>query len=89
MLVSYEWDSDKAVINWRKHGVRFNDAVTALEDERAITITDDYPDEERFVTIGSDASGRILVVVYTYRAESIRIISAWKATAIERKQYES
>jgi len=50
---------------------------------------DEHPDEERFVTIGMDASSRIIVVVYTWRGEScIRLISARKATRKERQQYE-
>ncbi len=47
--MDYEWDKRKATSNYRKHGVRFADAVTVFGDERAITIEDDYPDEERFV----------------------------------------
>ena len=58
------------------------------EDEAAITIKDDYPNEERFITLGVDALGRILTVVYTWRGDNIRIISARKATPRERKQYE-
>ncbi len=83
-----EWDSKKAISNLKKHGVYFADAVTILEDERAITITEDYPDEERFITIGMDFFSRILVVVYTWREIRIRIISARKATAKEIKQYK-
>lgn len=63
--MDYEWDPAKAQANLDKHGIDFADAVTALEDETAITVEDDYPDEERFITIGIDALGRILVVVYT------------------------
>jgi uncharacterized protein len=73
--------------NLRKHGVDFADAVIALEDELALTLDDDYPDEQRIITIGSDATGQILVVIYTFRAENIRIISAREATPRERKQY--
>ncbi len=87
--VRYEWDERKARSNAHKHSVDFADAVAVFEDDQALTIPDDYPDEERFVTIGSDAFSRILVVVYTYRGEdSIRLISARKATARERRQYE-
>jgi uncharacterized DUF497 family protein len=86
--VNYQWDDEKAQSNYRKHGVEFADAVSALADDYAITIEDDYPDEERFVTIGTDALGRVLVVVFTWRGESIRIISARKATPSERRQYE-
>lgn len=83
-----EWDSKKAISNLKKHGVDFADAVTVLVDERAITISEDYPNEERFITIGMDSFNRILVVVYTWRETRIRIISARKATAKEIKQYK-
>jgi len=62
--------------------------VTVLEDERAITISEDYPDEQRLITIGMDSFNRILVVVYTWRETRIRIISARKATTNEIKQYK-
>ena len=63
--MAIEWDSGKAASNRRKHGVDFADAVTALSDEMAITIREEHPGEERFVTLGMDALGRLLVVVYT------------------------
>jgi uncharacterized protein len=85
--MGYEWNPKKAASNLRKHGVDFADAVIALEDELALTIDDDYPDEQRFITIGSNASGQILVVIYTFRGENIRIISARAATPRERRQY--
>ena len=81
-----EWDPEKARLNLQKHGVDFADAATALHDEMAITIPDDDPDEQRFVTLASDVLGRVLVVVYTWRG--IRLISARPATRRERKQYE-
>jgi len=86
--MSYEWDPDKARSNLKKHGVRFADAVSVLEDENAITIQDEHEREDRFITIGMDFLSRILVVVYTFRDIMIRIISARKATARERKLYE-
>jgi uncharacterized DUF497 family protein len=85
--VSYEWGTKKAVSNLRKHGVHFADAVSALEDELALTVEDDHADEQRLITIGTDALGRLLVVVYTFREEKIRIISAREATPRERRQY--
>ena len=83
-----EWDSKKANSNLKKHGIDFADAVSVLEDERAITINDDYLNEERNITIGRDSYCRILVVVYTWREDKIRIISARKATTKEIKQYK-
>ncbi len=87
--VEFEWDLRKATANLHKHGVDFADAGTVLHDEQAITIPDESPDEEdRFVTLGMDALGRVLVVVYTWRKDRARLISARKATPRERRQYE-
>jgi len=83
----YEWDADKASENFRKHGVDFADAATALTDEYAVTISDNHPDEERFISLAMDALGRVLVVVYTWREDTVRLISARKATKPERRQY--
>ncbi len=86
--MAYQWDRDKAAANLRKHGVDFTDAVTVFSDDLAITITDERFDEERFITIGIDALSRVLVVVYTWRNDEIRLISARQATRYEQKQYE-
>lgn len=86
--MDYQWDPNKAKSNLKKHGVRFADAVSVFEDENAITIEDEHESENRFITIGRDILVRILVVVYTFRGHIIRIISARKATARERKIYE-
>lgn len=86
--MSYEWDPDKEKSNYKKHRVKFADAVGVFEDENAITIADKYKKEDRFITIGRDFLSRILVVVYTFRDIVIRIISARKAIARERKIYE-
>ena len=83
-----EWDSRKTTANLSKHGVDFADAATVVYDDQAITIPEERSGEERFVTIGMDALGRILVVVYTWRDERLRLISARKATPRERRQYE-
>jgi uncharacterized protein len=87
--MSYQWDSEKAATNFNKHGVDFADAVSVFSDDLAVTVTDGrFFDEERFITIGMDALGRILVVVYTWRSNEIRLISARKATRHEQLQYE-
>jgi uncharacterized DUF497 family protein len=86
--MSFEWDHNKATINLDKHGVDFADAAAVFDDSNAVTIDDPDHNEERFVTIGMDAYGRILVVVYTWRGNVIRIISARKATKYEQKQYK-
>jgi uncharacterized protein len=85
--MSYQWDPDKASLNRINHGVDFADAVSVLEDDRAITVEDQRYDEERFITIGMDAIGRILLVVYTWCDDEIRLISARKADRSERQQY--
>ena len=62
-----EWDEAKRKANLRKHGVEFADALSVLDDPRPVTIEDRDHDEQRFVTLGLDASGNLRVVVYTYR----------------------
>jgi uncharacterized DUF497 family protein len=86
--MKYQWDKNKAASNLQKHGIEFADAVAVFSDDLAITIPDNRFDEDRFVTIGMDAFGRILVVVFTWRGEDIRLISARLAERRERKQYE-
>lgn len=73
----------------RKHGVDFADAVLVLEDDLALTMEDpDSEEEARFITMGHDPYGRVLVVVYTWRGDRTRLISARKATGSERRRYE-
>jgi uncharacterized protein len=86
--VGLEWDERKARANLRQHKVDFADAATVFEDDRAVTVAEDDPEEERYVTLGMDALGRVLVVVYAMRGERIRIISARRATRHEREEYE-
>ena len=88
MEMAYQWNKDKAAANISKHGIDFADAVSVFSDALAVTIPDERFDEERFVTIGIDAFGRVLVVVYTLRDDEIRLISARKATRYEQQQYE-
>ena len=85
------WDFDKAAANIRNHdGVTFEEARHALLDPFALTREDDEAQgEQRFVTLSMGSKGRILVVVYTYRKETIRLISAWKANEPQRRRYES
>jgi uncharacterized DUF497 family protein len=89
--VHFEWDAAKAAANLKKHRVAFADAVTVFEDEFALTREDpDARAEQRFVTLGVDATGVLLVVVYTYRrTDTLRLIAAWKANRGQRKQYEA
>ena len=87
--MTYQWDSHKARSNLKKHWVQIADAVAVFEDETAITIDDEHPDEDRFITIGTDLLGQILVAVYTWRGENIHIIFAWRAAPNERKAYKT
>lgn len=87
--MKFEWDAAKAELNLQKHGVDFADAVIALEDALAATMPDpDSSGEDRYITLGTDALGRLLVVSYTWRGEALRVISARQATPRERRQYE-
>lgn len=84
-----EWDQEKAASNLRDHGVDFADAALVPEDELALTMQDPHSErEERFITMGHDPNGRLLVVVYTWREERARLISARHVTRKERRQYE-
>lgn len=87
----FEWDEVKRATNLLKHGVDFADAVAVFFDDLAITLEDTHTSgERRFITIGIDANGRVLVIVYAYSdQDTIRIISARKANGRERQQYES
>ena len=88
--MKFEWDPNKSATNLRKHGVAFSDAVTVLDsDLHAITVSEEgVDDEERYITIGTDSVGRVPVVAYTTRGESVRIISARRANKRERQEYE-
>jgi uncharacterized DUF497 family protein len=87
--VEFEWDPDKAQENLMVHGVSFAVARDVFEDENALTPIEDFDaeGEQRFRILGMDGLGRLLVVVYTYRGEKIRLISAWKASKKQEKQY--
>lgn len=89
MHMEIEWDAGKAAANFRKHGVRFEEAATSLLDPRALAQEDDTADgEARWVLVGMSASARLLTVVYTLRNEDrLRLISARKATRKEAACY--
>ena len=83
------WDPAKAEANLQKHGVHFSDAEAVLFDPLALSMEDeDAEGEDRYIAMGQDAVGRVLVVVYTYRGDTIRLISARPATRKEIKVYE-
>ena len=88
--MEFDFDPVKARSNFRKHGVGFAHAEQALRDELAVTVEDpDAVGEQRFVTLGMDALGRVLVVVHTQREERTRVISARKASRGESEQYHA
>ena len=88
--MQFEWDPGKARQNLRKHGVSFDEAVTAFYDPLSATFDD--PDhsigEQRYITVGFSSQNRLLIVGHTERGETVRIISARLATAHERKRHE-
>lgn len=88
--MQFEWDRRKEASNRRKHGVGFREAATVFGDPLATTFPDlDHStSEERFLTIGASASGRLLVVAHTDGRDKIRIISARQVTRREREFYE-
>ena len=87
----FEWDERKNASNQREHGISFEEAQTVFLDDHAILIDD--PDhsgrEERFILLGVSAALRLLIVCHCYHGkdDTIRIISARKATAAERVTY--
>ena len=86
----FEYDDRKAWINQKNHRVSFEEAMTVFTDTLSIAIPDilHSDEEERRIIIGQSIKRRLLVVVHIERGEKIRIISARRATAHERKQYE-
>lgn len=95
MRYYFEWDPRKAKENLRKHGVSFERAATIFLDPHAVSIFDkeDSQGEDRWITLGIDSSGILLVIVHTFHqidvsSCSIRIISARKATKREARQYK-
>lgn len=89
--MKFEWDIEKAAANLRKHGVSFEAAARAFEDDLSATFPDpDYSQgETRLITYGLGIDGKLLVVSHTGRGGTIRIISARVATNKERKRYET
>lgn len=88
MVVDIEFDPVKARANLHKHRVSFAHAEQALRDPMALTVEDpDSEGEQRFVTLGMDALGRVLVVIHTPREGATRLISARKASRGESEQY--
>ena len=87
----FDWDPNKAAVNLQKHGVSFEEAATIFDDIDALRIyaPDHSETEDRFILLGMSTHLRILVVCHCYREndETVRIISARKATAKESAEY--
>lgn len=88
--MQFEWDEIKASANLSKHGVSFEEAQTVFDDPLFVDFYDpDHSDSElRYILIGESRQRRLLMVSYTERDDTIRIISSRQATPVERKAYE-
>ena len=91
MELFFDWDPQKAVLNERKHGISFNEAATVFSDRQLLVMSDPkhLEDEERFLAIGMSSRQQLLLVVAKDLSDHrLRLISARKTTATERKSYE-
>ena len=88
--MDFEWDDAKAEANERKHGVPFSEALTVFGDPLSLTgyDPDHSDDEDRYITMGLSALGRLLIVSHTDRGDKVRLISAREASPRERRDYE-
>ena len=88
--MQFEWDSEKAATNLSKHGVPFDEAETVFHDPLYVDFYDpDHSEREhRYIIIGQSRQGRLLMVSYTERNDTIRIISSRDVTPEEREAYE-
>ena len=89
--MKFGWDPEKARKNLADHGVTFEEATTVFGDPLAATIPDPHHSigEERSLTMGHSKAGELLVVSHTEEGDTIRLISARRATSRERRQYET
>ncbi|MDB4980349.1 MAG: hypothetical protein JWM82_1101 [Myxococcales bacterium] len=87
----FEWDPEKAKRNFVKHGVSFEEGMSAFDDPLSLTIFD--PDhsreEDRFLLLGASRDGHLVAVAHTFRDEAVRIISVRLATRSERRDHAS
>jgi uncharacterized DUF497 family protein len=89
--MGFEWDENKAERNLSKHGISFNEAKTVFDDLLYVDFydPDHSEDEERYLIVGQSNRGRLLMIVsYTERGDSIRLISTREVTRTEREAYE-
>ena len=87
--MKFEWDEEKNRLNIKKHGISFQDAVYIFSDPFALSIPDNYSEnEERWILLGKNSSETLTIVVHTFRSGDItRLISARKATKHEQSGY--
>jgi uncharacterized DUF497 family protein len=88
--MKFEWDENKAAKNLSKHQVSFDEAKTVFDDPLYIDFydPDHSEDEDRYLIVGQSTRGRLLIVSYTERGNSVRLISAREVTSKERRVYE-
>ena len=88
--MEFEWNPDKAILNFEKHGVSFQEAATVFNHPLSVTFPDPQHSirESRYVIIGISTYAQLLIVAHTDRGEKVRIISARKATRQEQRFYE-
>jgi uncharacterized DUF497 family protein len=88
--MEFKWDEKKAAANLADHGISFDEAKTVFDDPLYVDFYDpDHSyDEHRYLIVGESRQGRLLIVSYTERGESVRLISAREVTLSERKAYE-
>ncbi len=91
MKLQFEWDREKARKNVAKHEIDFHEAATVFRDKLAAIFDDDWHSDEEYreIIVGSSAQNRLLVVIFTQRGVSVRVISARKATRREVQAHES
>lgn len=90
MSLEFEWDAKKAEANCARHGVDFEGALTVFRDPLARIFEDKKhsKDEHREIIVGHSVKQRLMVACFTIRSTRVRIISARRATRLERKDYE-
>jgi uncharacterized DUF497 family protein len=90
LFTRFTWDARKAAVNFGKHGVSFEEAMTGILDPLSVTVPDSLHSlwEPRFLTIGMTDAGRLLLIAHAEQGETMRLISARLATRRERLRYE-
>jgi uncharacterized DUF497 family protein len=90
MQLEFEWDAEKNDRNFKKHGVRFEEATSVFSDPALVTLfdTEHANEEERYINIGFSNRGRLLIVINTMRGSRIRLISSRLCTSREARFYD-